>query len=147
MSKSLHSFKDLKAYGINALTGEACGYSLRVLCDLNEDGVALIEEFFGSTLQVTENSNWNSQVEEKPAVGSVMLARSIFQDLALYCLWRENYAGALMMSDGSVIGVSGKEITLLKGPLRDTLRRNPSFGSKEQIINGRYQHQASLRVA
>lgn len=81
MSTMIRSWLDLRPYGITFLTGESCGLGMRVLCDLTPHGKDLIEAFLGSTVQVTENSNWNSG-----GVGSVLLPHSILSELACFAL-------------------------------------------------------------
>lgn len=92
--KSLHlsNVKDLEQFGINWLTGEACAYSMRGLCDLNEDGVELWEEF--TSMHVTDK-NMNIEVAGKPAINSIMLSRSTIEDLFKYVIWREGYEYAV----------------------------------------------------
>lgn len=91
MSRHINSWSDLQQYGINCLTGEACAYSIRLLCDLNDDGVQTIRDFFG--MQIVLNpavqfaANWNSSVVGKPAIASIMLPRSIFPDLVRFLLF------------------------------------------------------------
>ncbi len=40
--KYIHDWNDLRAYGINYLTGEACAVGKRLLCDVNERGRAVV---------------------------------------------------------------------------------------------------------
>lgn len=42
-----HNLKDLREYGIEWLTGEACHYGMRILCDLTVPGLRLVTRFFG----------------------------------------------------------------------------------------------------
>lgn len=84
--KILKNWEQLEEYGINALTGEACGYAMRLLCDLNEDGKKLMVNFFGGNIEFRENSNWNSKVNGKEAIASIMLTRRMFEDIAKFCL-------------------------------------------------------------
>lgn len=84
--KTLHDMHDLKEYGIEQLTGEACGIGLRVLCDLSPDGVALIEEFLSVKLD-DQNNSWNHQ--SQTGWKSIMLPYSIFNDLMVYVLAKE----------------------------------------------------------
>ena len=76
--------------GINPLTGEACAYGMRVLCDLNEDGTALVAAFLGMPGALFPG-NWNSMVGTKPALGSVMLTRGVFPSLVRFALFREGF--------------------------------------------------------
>lgn len=81
----INSIRDLEKYGINVLTGEACSFGMRWLCDLNEDGVDLLQSFYGVTLS---SENWNSQVNGKPAIASFMLSRGTYVDLVVFLLFR-----------------------------------------------------------
>lgn len=91
MAKHINNWNDLQEYGINCLTGEACAYSMRLLCDLSEDGVDLMRILLG--LQIARapvdqfNANWNSTVGGKPAVASIMLPRGILHDLIRFILF------------------------------------------------------------
>lgn len=91
MSVQINGWPDLQRYGINALTGEACAYSMRLLCDLSDKGVDHVREYFG--LQLTLKpcaqfaANWNSAVDGRPAIASIMLPRGILRDLGTFLLF------------------------------------------------------------
>lgn len=92
MPAHINNWGDLQKYGINCLTGEACAYSMRLLCDLNEEGAKSICDFFGIPLCTTVKyaqfaANRNSMVGDKPAVASIMLTRGIFDELARFLLF------------------------------------------------------------
>jgi hypothetical protein len=77
------------AIGLNPLTGEADGTNLgRLLCDVNEEGKRLVEEWFGGTVEVRPNSNWNNKVDGQDSVGSVMLTRSALNELLRFAYVR-----------------------------------------------------------
>ncbi len=82
--RSIRSWDDLKEYGIRYLTGEACGMSMRLLCDVTSRGRGLIEGFLSAKL--VDGSNWNGGSADDPHVASVMLTRAVFNDLAAYIL-------------------------------------------------------------
>jgi hypothetical protein len=79
--KYINSWNDLQHFGINALTGEACRYSQRVLCDLNATGKLLMEEYLGLPKNTIFAANWNSTVNGFPAIASIMLHRRTFSAL------------------------------------------------------------------
>ena len=93
------TFSNLSDIGINPLTGEACAYSQRTLCDLNEDGCVLLADWLGlkydsSKLHSDASAfaeNWNTTVGHKPAVASVMLDRTVFPALMRFALLRKGY--------------------------------------------------------
>jgi hypothetical protein len=73
--KSYQSGDDLRELGINLLTGEACGLAMRILCDLNEDGIKLWETF---TRSKADTEGWND------GKASVMIPNSMFRDLWIF---------------------------------------------------------------
>lgn len=101
--QQITSWDELKAAaGIAALTGEACAYSQRLLCDVNADGLALLEDFFGAP-GLTLAPPWNSSVNDKPSVGSIMLARALLVPLAEFLLASQG-ALALLFAHGKLVG-------------------------------------------
>lgn len=91
MPAHIRTFNDLSKFGINSLTGEACAYAQRILCDVNEDGAAALCDFLGLPSDTVFAANWNSRVGDKPATGSVMIARGMFGELARFLLYREGF--------------------------------------------------------
>lgn len=89
----LSNWRDLEDFGIDMLTGEACGLSMRLLCDVTERGKVLIERFFGGTITVKPGSNWNGGNKADPHVGSILLPSGVFSDLAAFCLIIDAGAG------------------------------------------------------
>jgi hypothetical protein len=72
--------RDLEAVGIRVLTGEACGLAMRILCDLDDSGLALWQEFTRTTPMT---DSWNS------GPGSIMIPSSLFQDLWIFAMVRK----------------------------------------------------------
>ena len=100
------SWRDLEKLGINYLTGESCGLSMRLLCDVNEIGRKTIETFLRCKL--IDGSNWNTRVNGEPAVASVMLTRSVFKDLAAFA-YLEQTGKPVRLTDNEVMGLTGNE--------------------------------------
>ena len=98
--RQIRSFEDLEQFGIHALTGEACGFSMRLLCDVTEQGKNLVEKYFGGTIEIRKDSNMNSGRGGPPHVGSVMLPRQDFvQQFGIFCLlYTSTDKGALIAS-------------------------------------------------
>ncbi|MDP2607246.1 MAG: hypothetical protein Q8S00_32315 [Deltaproteobacteria bacterium] len=88
MLRSIRCWDDLKPFGINCLTGEACGYAMRLLCDVTERGAEIVERYLGGTVQIKRGSNWNGGSSDDPHVGSVLLARDSLISLGAFCLLR-----------------------------------------------------------
>ena len=77
--KTISSWNDLSQYGIKLLTGEACGLSYRLLCDLTEHGKHVIEKCLDTKIQLTEP--WNSG-----AIGSILLPPEMLVPLGIFAL-------------------------------------------------------------
>jgi len=101
--KHYKGFRDLEKHGIDALTGEACGYGYRILCDLTERGLKLVAECFGmdaELMRVALPSNWNSK-----GVRSIMLAPQMLIPLAVFACFESNCSKVYIMYDDSVVGI------------------------------------------
>ncbi len=85
LNHPIASFTDFQHFGINYLTGESCKLYMRGLFDLNRQGVDLVCSFLGIS-EDGMGGNWNSMVDGKPAIKSVMLPRSLYDDLARFVL-------------------------------------------------------------
>jgi len=72
------------------LTAEADGTGLRLLCDVTEDGQALLESFLD--LSICPARAWNN------GAGSVMLPKGIFKSLLIFALFLEG-ADAVVVVD------------------------------------------------
>lgn len=104
--KHLYGTTGLVEYGIAGLTGEACGYSIRTLCDVSDKGRKLLSDFFGMP-DISLARNWNTRVGADEATGSIMLPRAIFPDLMLYILWHVEKCDVVIRGgDGSLIGLN-----------------------------------------
>ncbi len=67
--KSIRSWDDLSAHGIVPLTGEACGLSYRILCDVTARGKKTLEKALG-VAQLGLQDNWNHGSADDAHVGS-----------------------------------------------------------------------------
>lgn len=84
--KTLDSWRDLEDYGIIYLTREACGTGQRVLCDLTPEGLDFIQGFFSIEMKPGTNVNYS-----QGQIASIMLPVSLYIELLIYALLRENY--------------------------------------------------------
>ena len=83
---SLMSLKEpLSNCGIILLTGEACKYSMRMLCDLTQEGIENLKAYF-SVQNLTLNDNYNSK-----GIASIMLSRVMLTDIIVFCLLKQGY--------------------------------------------------------
>lgn len=111
--QQIHSnWRELEKYGIFMLTGEACAYGMRVLCDVNAQGWCLLKNYFGmvaspafsmeSTGVCILPEPWNSRGEP---IGSIMLPRDSFRELAAFILLNEEECSTVfIMKAGNVYG-------------------------------------------
>lgn len=80
-------WRQLEAFGINVLTGEADGLGRRLLCDVSKKGVDLLQELFSlENIRVFPPMNTPTLIHGEPPVGCLMLPRSLFLELAAFCL-------------------------------------------------------------
>src|SRR6266849_970527 len=81
MSEFIRCWNDLRANGIDFLTGEGCNLALRGSFDLTPQGAALMEEFLNIPIARGTARNLH-----EPESGYVMLPYGIFAELAAFCL-------------------------------------------------------------
>lgn len=150
-SISIHGWSGMEQFGVNALTGEACAFSMRVLCDLNDEGRALMREFLGLSTDDAFPENWNNGVGNQRATGSVMLANELMLPLAKFAMFRKG-ALAVVVSGNVTTGVFSQELLdrwtehFQGRPLQDGvyLQRNPRGGHPG--IGSRNTHAATGRT-
>ena len=68
--KTVACWEDLARYGIEALTGEACGLSYRLLCDVTAKGKAVLAKFLGAP-DLALPPAWNRGSEGAPHENSI----------------------------------------------------------------------------
>lgn len=87
--ETISSLQDLSRYGIETLTGEADALSYRILCDLTEQGAAIVAETYGLVncggLVNPFQPAWNS------GVGSVMLSQEAWKDIGVIALFNAGH--------------------------------------------------------
>lgn len=106
----IQNWRGLEEFGINALTGEACAYGLRLLCDLNEDGCKAVSAFLGlaynpEDVSANFHENWNSTVNGKPAVASCMLPRNCLTDMSIFLLFSSGCDLVIVDPAGGCLGL------------------------------------------
>ena len=102
--KTISCFNDLTAFGIEPLTGEACGLSYRILCDVTEAGRRILAQALGiPTLALP--ANWNRGSAADPHIGAVMLAHEMLTPIAVFALLESGCTEVWLVRDGGVIGI------------------------------------------
>ncbi len=144
-TEHVHNWHQLASWGINMLTGESCGYSMRLLCDLTEKGASHIRSFLGGNVEFTPASNWNSVIYtedgKEDAIASILLPRSIFKDLAAFLLLQDGWQWVIS-HDTEIVGMNQRAYD-------EYCRRDMIAESSLRIHNpgaSRNTHQMSGRV-
>lgn len=89
MPITLSLISDFSQFGFNILTGEACNYGLRILCDVTEDGKKIFCRTLGlpQNCELQETYNPNTLTNDKPPVGSIFFPRDLFGTMAVIALY------------------------------------------------------------
>lgn len=96
MSVLLSRQRELEAFGIKILTGEACPFGQRLLCDMTEQGRRIFLDMLG--LDATMSRAWNFGDGWE---FSAMIPRSLLEfDLPLWCLISKGYDEFIVSDDG-----------------------------------------------
>lgn len=112
MTHHIYDAAGLRQFGINPLTGEACGHSMRILCDLSEKGAEVMRAYYGLPYDAPLAENWNSMVGEEKAVASIMVSRTLIRELAVFAIFHCTDDIAVFENPDSgihVMGVSQKD--------------------------------------
>jgi hypothetical protein len=102
----VRNFQDLRRYGIDCLTGEACGLGYRLLCDVTAKGKAILEKVLDCELTLA--GNWNYGSDEDPHVGSIMLSYEMLNPIAAFAML-ESGCCEVWIRKSDVIGFEDKE--------------------------------------
>lgn len=105
--KTINSWNDLQAHGIELLTGEACGLGYRLLCDVTEGGRKTVEKCLGMSNLVLPES-WNRGKPDDPHVGSIMLVREMLEPLAVFALLEAGCKEVYLVKE-SVVGIEAAD--------------------------------------
>lgn len=109
MNLKVSNWADMRQFGINALTGESCGYNLRLLCDLSEQGKELVQRYLGLPMETPMFSNWNQYVGEAGAVSCMMLNKDSLVGLAMFCMFVKGCVVVLRSDGGELIGLDSDD--------------------------------------
>jgi hypothetical protein len=105
--KTISSWNDLRPYGIDALTGEACGLMYRILFDCTEHGRVIIGRAFGIPGIALEGP-WNQGSKEEPHIGSIMLSLEMLVPIAVFALL-ESGCKEVWLLEKSVLGIEATD--------------------------------------
>jgi hypothetical protein len=101
--KTVSCWNDLRPFGIEPLTGEACGLMWRILFDVTERGRKVVGKCFGVP-NIALAEPWNRGTAEEPHVGSIMLTQEALVPLAVFALL-ENGCPEVYLMGQVVVGI------------------------------------------
>ena len=120
----VNSWNDMSQFGIQVLTGEACAFAMRLLCDVNEEGLDLMSDYWGLS-SLDSQPAWNRMVNGQPSVGSIMVSRTELSALATYALFREGALATVELGN-SITGLFSKDLLArYREHQVGTIRQNP----------------------
>jgi len=118
--KTIHRWRDLEPFGIDALTGEACSLSCRVLFDTTEQGRKILAKALGIPgLKLAEP--WNSGTKDEPHVGSILPPQEMLTLVSVFALL-ETGCDEVWQHEGGVIGFEPGDSRESRGQQMDWLR-------------------------
>jgi hypothetical protein len=144
--KSIRCWEDLSRFGIVPLTGEACGLSYRILCDVTATGKKIIEKALDvANLKLREN--WNHGNPDDPHVGCVMLAPELLPCLGVFALLEHGCCEVWLTKTRQVVGIETDDMPdrtdVLHRYCGDELARRFAYAG---TAGDRNQHMMSGRV-
>ena len=108
----------LSDFGLNYLTGEACGLSMRGLYDVTPYGEKLIYSFLGGCVPTADKMNGRNLAEH-----SMMISAGTARDLFIYALLWSEVADYVIEVTSTYGGREHQTIRWYKGP-QDQLRKD-----------------------
>jgi hypothetical protein len=145
--KNVNCWSDLRPYGIDLLTGEACGLSYRLLCDVTDKGRGLLQKAMGLPGLVLAEP-WNVGNAQEPNVGSIMLPHCMLVPLGIFALLENDCREIWLCKNEFLIGVEFSDSPATVRAMedfaeRDIVRRLAYRGT----AGDRNVHQMSGRIA
>ena len=128
--KTISSWNDLRPYGIDVLTGEACGLMYRLLCDVTASGGKLIEKAL-SVNRIEFADPWNRGDPDDPHVGSILVPPELRQPLGVFALLESGCRQVWLYQNGGLLGIepddSPEQIELSKQMCPEALVRTFAY--------------------
>lgn len=143
--KTVTCWRELEPFGIDPLTGEACGLTCRILFDVTERGRKILAKTLGiPDLNLAEP--WNRGTAADPHVGSLMLPHEMLTLVSVFALL-ESGCDEAWSYQGGVVGFEPGDTRDRRGLhldlYRDRLVRRYAYGG---TAGDRNAHQMSGRV-
>jgi hypothetical protein len=143
--KTIARWDDLIPYGIDPLTGEACGLGYRILCDLTDQGRVILEKCLGAAT-VVPHLQWNSGTKEHPHTGSIMLAPEMLPAVAVFALLESGCKEVWRTKEGTHLGIEAtdppEQIAMVQsayGPMRRFAYKGTAGDRNVHVMSGRVE--------
>ena len=107
--KSIRCWHDLSPHGVIPLTGEACGLSYRLLCDVTAKGKKTLEKALG-VAQLQLHENWNHGADDDPHLGSIMLAPDLLPFIGVFALLEAGCREVWLTKSRKVFGIEAEDM-------------------------------------
>lgn len=145
--KTIRGCGDLQQFGIEPLTGEACGLMYRVLFDLTARGQKIIEKCLG--LRLVPSEAWNRGTPDDPHIGSILLSPEMFVPIGIFALLESGCSQVLRHGDclyGIEPGDSERQVEFLQslGELRRYAYRGTAGDRNVHMMSGRVSKRSKL---
>ena len=128
--KFLRTWHDLKPLGIESLTGEACGLSYRILCDVTEAGRRIVGKCLGIP-DLALSPPWNRGSQTTPHVGSILLVPEMFVPLGVFALLESGCSECWQHQRGELLGIESgdapEQVESYRTMYRDVLVRKFAY--------------------
>jgi hypothetical protein len=142
--KTITCWRELEPFGIEFLTGEACGLSYRYLCDLTEAGKRIVEKCL--SCRITSEA-WNRGTAENPHVASILLAPELLPPLSIFALLESGCTEVFVIRDHGILGIESSDdpdtVERTKRHYGDRLGRRYAYHG---TAGARNVHQMSGRI-
>lgn len=102
--RTVSCWNDLRHFGFDVLTGEACGLGMRLLVDINKQAAATLRAVL-DVKEISFKEQWNSG--EK--VGCIMLPHDFLGPIAIFALLRGGYDVVWQCKGGTFHGMGRGE--------------------------------------
>jgi hypothetical protein len=141
--KTISRWSDLTPFGIDALTGEACGLGYRLQCDLTEGGRKILEKCLGASALVPHYP-WNSGTKDDPHTGSIMLVPELLRAVAAFALLESGCKEVYRTAEGTCVGIESTDsqdekdaLIQMNGPMRRFAYRGTAGDRNVHVMTGR----------
>lgn len=102
--KRITCWNDLRQYGLEPLTGEACGLGYRILFDVTHNGRTVLGKWLGiPDLRLADP--WNRGDPADPAVGSILLSRELLVPVGIFALLETGCSEVWQLTNGELLGI------------------------------------------